>query len=58
MIIILPSYKVDGALSCHGSKMELWKTRDVVYGLIFLYVVVALQAFYSDVFERLSTRLK
>ena len=55
---IISPYEVDGALSCYGSKVVLWKVGDVVYGLIFVRVVVTFHAFHSDVFERLSTRLK
>ena len=58
MSIIPSPYEVDGALSCYGSKMELWKVGDVVYGLRLLRVVVTFHAFHSDVFERLSVRLK
>ena len=38
--------------------MVLWKVGDVVYSLIFLRVVVTFHAFYSDIFECLSVRLK
>ena len=58
IIIIQSSYEVDGAVPCHGSKVPPWKVGDVVYGLGFLCVVVAFHAFHSDVFERLSARLK
>ena len=59
IIIIIPSsYEVDGALSCYGGKVAPWKVMDVVYGLRFLCVVVALYTFHSDIFERLSARLE
>ena len=58
MITIPSPYEVDGALSCYGSEVFLWKVGDVVYGLRCLRVVVTFHAFYSDVFECLSVRLK
>ena len=58
IIIIRSTYEVDGALSCYWSKVVIWKVGDVVYGLIFLCVVVAFHAFHSDVFELVSARLK
>ena len=56
--IIPSSYEVNSAVLCHGSKMPIWKVGDVLNGLIFLCVVVALHAFHIDVFERLSVGLK
>ena len=58
MSSIISPYEVDGTLSCHGSKMKLWKVGDVVNGLIFVCEVVALHALYSDVLESLRVRLK
>ena len=58
MSSILSPYEVDGTLSCHGSKMKLWKVGDVVNGLTFICEVVALYALDSDVLEGLRVRLK
>ena len=56
--IVLSTYKIDGAFSCYRSKMIRWKEEDVVYCLRLLGVVVTFHASHSDVFERLSARLK
>ena len=58
IITTLSPYEVDDALSCHGSKMVIWKPVDVVYSLIFLREVITFHASRSDVFECLSVRLK
>ena len=57
-IIIMPSYEVDSAISCHGSKMKHWKASDVVYRNRLVCKVVALHILHNDLIKRLGVSLK